>query len=449
MIFVFFTDQLDTVTNLFQQSTLTEPQQPAFNLFSIPAQQPEASPITNIPQTTSTNPSSFFKTEPSKSTETETITNPSTPHTNVDSPADYDMLSDLDFNITETTEIMVYRPVYKHWFYTSGKDANVVWKPFTMSDSFALEEALTSGENNNQVVATDGGRFDVNIIERTRDPVFWPGDQSVVRRCSWFFKGIDSRFVPYEEATSDLLEEEYAASAQSGSWHKKVVLPTGETVVFHGPSIMVHYLQSQILDNGEIKSSKSSERPRIVKRGVDEFDIDDGEPEQVDHLMFMVHGIGAACDLKFRTVEEVVDEFRSISTQLIQSHYRASCDQNKVGRIEVLPISWHAELHSEETGIDEKLKAITLESIPKLRSFTNDTLLDVLFYTSPFFCQSIMNTVGDSLNRLYNLFCSRNPNFKGKVSLGGHSLGSLIMFDLLYHQKKNQSAVSFSYKRLS
>lgn len=46
-------------------------------------------------------------------------------------------------------------------------------------------------------------------------------------------------------------------------------------------------------------------RPRAVKRGTDEFTIDDGEPEQIDHLLFMVHGIGSACDLKFRKVEEV------------------------------------------------------------------------------------------------------------------------------------------------
>jgi hypothetical protein len=42
-----------------------------------------------------------------------------------------------------------------------------------------------------------------------------------------------------------------------------------------------------------------------VKRGVDEFDIDEGEPAKVDHLLFLVHGIGPVCDLKFRTVEEV------------------------------------------------------------------------------------------------------------------------------------------------
>lgn len=38
---------------------------------------------------------------------------------------------------------------------------------------------------------------------------------------------------------------------------------------------------------------------------MDEFDIDEGEPEKVDHLLFLVHGIGSVCDLRFRTVEEV------------------------------------------------------------------------------------------------------------------------------------------------
>lgn len=123
-----------------------------------------------------------------------------------------------------------------------------------------------------------------------------------------------------------------------------------------------------------------------------------------------------------------------IALQLVQSHYRSSCDRGLVGRVEVLPISWHSELHSEESGIDEKLKAITLESIPKLRNFTNDTLLDILFYTSPVFCQRIIEAVSGNMNRCYAKFLERNPNFNGNISVSGHSLGSVILFDLLQHQ---------------
>lgn len=129
-----------------------------------------------------------------------------------------------------------------------------------------------------------------------------------------------------------------------------------------------------------------------------------------------------------------MDEFRNIAFQLTQAHYKTSCEQGLIHRVEVLPISWHSSLHSEETGVDEQLKNITLESIPRLRNFTNDTILDVLFYTSPVYCQTIISTVGDELNRVYNLFKTRNPSFKGGVSIGGHSLGSLIIFDLLSHQ---------------
>ncbi|XKL62212.1 hypothetical protein PGB90_002045 [Kerria lacca] len=169
-------------------------------------------------------------------------------------------------------------------------------------------------------------------------------------------------------------------------------------------------------------------------RGFDDFDIDDGEPEKVDHLLFLVHGIGQFCDLKFRNIVEVVDEFRSISLQLTQSHFQESCELGEVNRIEVLPVSWHKELHSEHTGVDKRVKNITLPSIPRMRDFANDTILDLLFYTSPVYCQIIINAVASEINRLYVLFKQRNPNFNGKVSVGGHSLGSLILFDLLSNQ---------------
>lgn len=95
-----------------------------------------------------------------------------------------------------------------------------------------------------------------------------------------------------------------------------------------------------------------------------------------------------------------MDDFRNISLQLTQSHFRGAIEQGIVNRIEVLPVSWHDVLHSQETGIDRKLQSITLQSIPKLRHFTNDTLLDILFYTSPIYCETIVQAVGNELNRL-------------------------------------------------
>ncbi|XP_068081170.1 phospholipase DDHD2 isoform X2 [Anabrus simplex] len=330
----------------------------------------------------------------------------------------------------------IYRKVYHHWFRKKEVETKVIWEPFSMVDSLALEEAFNSPEiSADTTVATDGGRYDVLIQQRQRKAVYWEEKPTEVRRCSWFYKGAtDSRYVPYEESVAAKLEEEFEIAFKSDEWHRRVEFPNGESVMFHGPNVMVHFPQATSPDVWG-NTPQVPTRPRVVKRGVDEFDIDEGEPSKVDHLLFLVHGVGSACDLKFRSVEEVVDDFRSLSLQLVQSHFRTAVEQAQVNRIEVLPVSWHSTLHGEDTGIDRKLKAITLHSIPRLRHFTNDTLLDILFYTSPVFCQTIMHTVGREINRLYELFRSRHPSFTGGVSLGGHSLGSLILFDLLCHQK--------------
>lgn len=41
------------------------------------------------------------------------------------------------------------------------------------------------------------------------------------------------------------------------------------------------------------------------------------------------------------------------------------------------------------------------------------------------------------MNRMYQIFKLRNPSFQGGVSVVGHSLGSVILFDLLCHQQKD------------
>ncbi|KAJ8945640.1 hypothetical protein NQ314_009175 [Rhamnusium bicolor] len=311
----------------------------------------------------------------------------------------------------------IYRPVYHHWFFQKEIESKKEWKPFSMIDSLALEQAFISNDlDPDKVIATDGSRYDVNILRRQRIPVYWEGTPTEVRRCSWFHKGSPDGLVPYEENIATKLEEEYKIAFELNQWHKRVELANGETVEFHGPDVLVLFPPTQTPDAWG--NTPNQTRPRVVKRGMDEFDLDEGEPAYVDHILFMVHGIGSVCDFKFRPVEEV--------GQLLK--------KGTVHRVEVLPIGWHSKLHSDETGIDNQLKSITLESIPKLRHFANDTLLDILFYTSPVYCQNIVSAVGHELNRVYELFRERNPTFKGGVSLSGHSLGSLILFDLLCHQ---------------
>lgn len=70
---------------------------------------------------------------------------------------------------------------------------------------------------------------------------------------------------------------------------------------------------------------------------------------------------------------------------------------------------------------------------------------DILLYQSAY-REHISRIVTDESNRIYDLFLQRNPYFKGKVSLAGHSLGSAVLFDILCRQKEEPKPSSSKHK---
>lgn len=298
--------------------------------------------------------------------------------------------------------------------------------PFSVFDSLNLEEVYNSVQPDPEsvVLGTDGGRYDVYLYDRRRKAVYWEEEPAEVRRCTWFYKGdTDSRFIPYTEEFSEKLEAEYKRAVTTNQWHRRLEFPSGETIVMHNPKVIVQFQPSSVPDEwGTTQDGQT--RPRVVKRGIDDNldEIPDGEMPQVDHLVFMVHGIGPVCDLRFRSIIECVDDFRVVSLKLLQTHFKKSLDDRKISRVEFLPVHWHSSLGGDATGVDRNVKKITLPSIGRFRHFTNETLLDILFYNSPTYCQTIVEKVRMEVNRLHALFLSRNPEFKGGISVAGHSL---------------------------
>ncbi|KFQ56045.1 Phospholipase DDHD2, partial [Nestor notabilis] len=285
------------------------------------------------------------------------------------------------------------------------------------------------------VVPASGGRYDVHLKKRQRVAVYWEEEVSEVRRCTWFYKGDkDNKYIPYSETFSEELEEAYMTAVTQDEWKKKLESPSREIIILHNPKLMVHYHPVATSDDWGSTPTEQG-RPRTVKRGVENIaaEIPNGEPLQIDHLVFVVHGIGPACDIRFRSIVQCVNDFRNVSLSMLQAHFKKAQEQQQIGRVEFLPVNWHSSLHS--TGVDVDLERITLPSINRLRHFINDTILDVFFYNSSTYCQTIVDTVASEMNRLYQLFLQRNPLFKGGVSIAGHSLGSLILFDLLTNQK--------------
>uniref|UniRef100_A0A673Y2S3 SEC23 interacting protein n=1 Tax=Salmo trutta TaxID=8032 RepID=A0A673Y2S3_SALTR len=322
----------------------------------------------------------------------------------------------------------VYEAVQPHWFFCKQVESKSAWLPFSILDSIQLEEIYNSVQPDpeNVIVCTDGGRYDVQLYDRIRTAVFWEEEPTEVRRCTWFYKGdTDSRFIPYSEEFSEKLEGEYKKAVSTNQWHRRLEFSSGETIVMHNPKVIVQFQPSDMPDEwGTTQDGQT--RPRVVKRGIDDDhdEVPDGELPQVDHLVFMVHGIGPVCDLRFRSMVECVDDFRSVSLKLLQSHFKKAQEERVISRVEFLPVQWHTALHGDATGVDKRIKKITLPSTGRLRHFTNETLLDVLFYNSPTYCQTIMDTVALEINRIYALFLQRNPDFTGGISVSGHSLVS-------------------------
>ena len=135
------------------------------------------------------------------------------------------------------------------------------------------------------------------------------------------------------------------------------------------------------------------------------------------------------------SIEECVSDMREVSNFILGCH-TAGLQDLDVGRVEFLPIAWHSCLRSDFDNVDLRLEAISLTSTPKIRHFSNSALTDILFYTSPLYCQTIIDTTTSEMNRILSLYRARNPAFRGGVSLIGHSLGSCILFDMLANQSK-------------
>ncbi|KXJ22983.1 SEC23-interacting protein [Exaiptasia diaphana] len=427
-----------------QQSSYTQPQYPAPSIPSFPP--PMSSSIyqpvtqsstlpssTQLPQS-SYQPSAMIPTIPQHQTQTflpqRTQQFPSYPASGEAPVLPVVQQGESQEGVVPSMSVA---PVQPHWFYL--KDSRI-WMPFSFIDSDNLEHShRVAVDGKDRIVPTDGGRYDVSLEKRSRESVYWEEPATVVRRCTWFYKGDGgTKFIPYDEDIAEKLENEFQSTVHHNLWPRRIDLSNGEYVIIHNTNVMVHFKPSEVQDwSGEdIKA-----RPMVVRRGIFDIEdsIDDGEPSQIDHLVFVVHGIGPIADLRFRNIVECVDDLRMVTLSMMTEHHDELAKGRTIGRIEYLPVQWHSKLHNDSTGVDERLHSISLKSITKLRDFTNSTLLDILFYTSPTYCQTIVDVVGSEMARLLEIFRKRNPLFKGKISVCGHSLGSSIMFDILFHQK--------------
>ncbi|EPY50938.1 phospholipase [Schizosaccharomyces cryophilus OY26] len=219
----------------------------------------------------------------------------------------------------------------------------------------------------------------------------------------------------------------------------------------------------------ELLSPSLTEPASEIPTSTDASHLKSSPDREINHLILCCHGIGQKMGERVETVNFVrdINEFR----KTLKKTFNASPDLQALypnfkgggNGIQCLPLLWRQDIHfgmardnksdiseeeesdsfdvSKDLALDDlsedpnpTLESINIPTVVGLRSIISDVLLDVLLYCQPKYRERILVAVVKRLNRLYRLYVKHNPSFQGQVSLLGHSLGALILFDIVRFQ---------------
>uniref|UniRef100_A0A4X1WE52 DDHD domain containing 1 n=1 Tax=Sus scrofa TaxID=9823 RepID=A0A4X1WE52_PIG len=248
-------------------------------------------------------------------------------------------------------------------------------------------------------VCVRGGLYEVDVNQGECYPVYWnQSDKIPVMRGQWF---IDGTWQPLEEEESNLIEQEHLSCFRGQQMQESFDIDVSKPI------------------DGKNASSSGT---RLHRGYVEEATLDD-KPSQTTHIVFVVHGIGQKMD-QGRIIKNTA-MMREAARKIEERHF-----SNHATHVEFLPVEWRSKLTLDGDTVD----SITPDKVRGLRDMLNSSAMDIMYYTSPLYRDELVKGLQQELNRLYSLFCSRNPDFEekgGKVSIVSHSLGCVITYDIM------------------
>ncbi|KAM9190957.1 phospholipase DDHD1 [Mergus octosetaceus] len=366
------------------------------------------------------------------------------------------------------------------WFYREDRKT---WKPFIGYDSLRIELAFRAlgpepREEGEAVepVCVRSGLYEVDVVNAECYPVYWNQTEKIpVMRGQWF---IDGTWQPLEEEESNLIEQEhlnrFRGQQLQESFDMEVSKPVdGKEVLYYLPPFSLPSLfkwrgykensdaaclkrkRSQAIHSLKLSrnhvdwhsvdevylysdattskiartvtqklgfSKASSSGTRLHRGYVEEATLED-KPPQTSHIVFVVHGIGQKMD-QGRIIKNTA-MMRDTARKIEEKYF-----SNLATHVEFLPVEWRSKLTLDGDTVD----SITPDKVRGLRDMLNSSAMDIMYYTSPLYRDELVKGLQQELNRLYTLFCSRNPEFEekgGKVSIVSHSLGCVITYDIM------------------
>ncbi|XP_027716925.1 phospholipase DDHD1 isoform X4 [Vombatus ursinus] len=291
-------------------------------------------------------------------------------------------------------------------------------------------------------VCVRGGLYEVDVAQGECYPVYWnQSDKIPVMRGQWF---IDGTWQPLEEEESNLIEQEhlkcFKGQQMQENFDVEMSRPIDGKDAIHSFKLSRNHVDWHSVDEVYLYSdattskiartvtqklgfSKASSSGTRLHRGyVEEATLED-KPSQTTHIVFVVHGIGQKMD-QGRIIKNTA-MMRDAARKIEEKHF-----SNHATHVEFLPVEWRSKLALDGDTVD----SITPDKVRGLRDMLNSSAMDIMYYTSPLYRDELVKGLQQELNRLYSLFCSRNPDFEekgGKVSIVSHSLGCVITYDIM------------------
>ncbi|CAB3404688.1 unnamed protein product [Caenorhabditis bovis] len=339
------------------------------------------------------------------------------------------------------------------WFYQEPKSN--VWTPLNGRDSLMLEikyrkehdmplddamqkiydESLkdfhkgtswTTADGKKPMIVVLNGQYEVNYNNTKIEPIYWKDDTKEIRRGSWFTPD----YQPLDMALSDQIEKNHL------QYFRNQTIPEGTTVFSKSENSNKPILAELHADSCDIRWNSVIDislhqkgnailrylwaKSTPLRRGYEkEAEWDDAAAE-ISHLILVVHGIGQ------KGYENLIAQNANQVRDGVVAAMEKSYPEEKTRPI-FLPVEWRSSLVLDNGLTDN----ITIPKMSSMRASLNSTAMDVMYYQSPLFRTEIIRGVVRQLNRVYKLFKANNPKFNGSVSIFGHSLGSVICFDIL------------------
>ena len=353
------------------------------------------------------------------------------------------------------------------------------WVRLHAHEEDALDTAVAAGRFR---VPLSGGRRDAHLWRCQEKGSQWAGEAipryggcetMPMARSRWCYRPLEkgARWTPFAPSDEAALEErlqevlqlhQLVVSSAIAAAASSALPPMAALALLDGTHTVqlntdtkgnVHAEMRAAEANWLSKAKEAFSSPYAVSRGwagkrlrpLSEAEIlTEAAPPSA--LVLVVHGIGESLwrhgDNAFGLtgIEHSVSRLRALAAKAAVA---ASDDTGGPGgattasqplrRVEFLAVSWHTGARTDERAAATvaTLSRVTLPSIPGIRQFANEVISDVLLYEQPAHKAVIQGLVVQRIEELRNTWCAHHPTFSGPVIVCGHSLGSLIAFDIL------------------